>query len=98
MAGAGIAGAKNSFSTSVKVGNWVEDNWGRRHAESIASRHAHAQWESSAYASNFTAPVGAHFKLASAPAPVDALDGHLVMAHGTNIIEREPEAGHFMSM
>lgn len=96
----GIAGAKNSYCTSVKVGNWVEDNAGARLASSLASRHASARLETTDYRSNFTAPPpGAGAKPASAPQPLDQLDGHLVMAHGTDIVHsRHPGAGHFVSV
>jgi hypothetical protein len=32
-----------------------------------------------------------------APRPLDSLDGHLVMAHGTNITSRTPTADHYLT-
>ena len=93
---AGVS-AKNSYNTSVRCGNWYEDSWGQRHASNISARHAAATWEVPSHARDYVMKVG-DVKIASAPMPIDAIDGHLVMAHGTNIIERIPETGHYMSL
>ena len=89
--------SKNSYNTSVRCGNWYEDSWGQRHASNIVARHASAKWETPSHARDYVYKVG-DVKVASAPMPIDAIDGHLVMAHGTNIIERHPESGHYMSV
>ena len=93
-----IAGHKNSYCTQVRCGNWLEDNWGQRHASSMPSRHAAAAFASTKYSRDFVDPGVGGPKVAFAPAPIDQLDGHLVMAHGTNIINRDPNAGMYMSL
>ena len=90
--------AKNSYNTSVRCGNWFEDSWGARHAAGINARHAAAVMEVPSHARDYQAPGRSDVKVAAAPAPIDAIDGHLVMAHGTNIFERVPETGHYMSL
>lgn len=98
MSGGGLAGHRNSYSTAVRCGNWLEDSFGARQAASIPARHAAAAWAVPSHARDFRAPAGAPVKVAAAPNPLDALDGHLVMAHGTDILERVPETGHYMSI
>ena len=93
-----IAGHKNSFCTSVRCGNWLEDNWGQRHATSMPSRHSAAAFESTKYSRDYTNPGVGGPKVAFAPKPIDQLDGHLVMAHGTNIIKRDAHADMYLSM
>ena len=86
--------AKGSYNTSVRTGNWVEDVWGKR----LADRPFSLRTGESESSSRFVAPPLGGFELASAPRPLDSLDGHLVMAHGTRILQREPDAEVYMSM
>ena len=64
----------------------------------MPSRHSAAAFESTKYSRDYAAPGVGGPKVAFAPAPIDQLDGHLVMAHGTNIINRDPNAGMYMSL
>jgi len=93
-----IAGHKNSFSTSVKCGNWAEDQAGVILGQHLAS-HAPSMSNVTQYRSTFTA--GRTYdapKIAYGPRPIDTLDGHLVMAHGTNIIDRTIAGDHYLSL
>lgn len=96
--GGGLAGHRNSFSTATRCGNWLEDSYGARQAASIPARHHAALWEVPTHARDYPPPVGPPVTVAPPPNPIDALDGHLVMAHGTDILARAPESGHYMSI
>ena len=93
-----IAGHKNSFSTQVRCGNWQEDCAGARHASALPARHASAAFESTKYSRDYLPPGVGGPKVAFAPAPIDQLDGHLVMAHGTDIISRGASADMYLSL
>lgn len=96
--GSGVCGARNSYSTHVKVGNWSEDRAGLMLAAAAPARHAAAEFEVSTTAAAYTAPpAGSGARTAFAPRPLDQLDGALMMSHGTDITNRAPGAGHFVS-
>lgn len=93
-----IAGHRNSFSTSVKCGNWMEDQCGVRLAHALPSHLNSSKMETTQYHDTFPSRSYAAPKVAFAPRPIDTLDGHLVMAHGTNIIDRTIKGDHYLSM
>ena len=64
----------------------------------MPSRHSAAAFESTKYSRDYTNPGVGGPKVAFAPKPIDQLDGHLVMAHGTNIIKRDAHADMYLSM
>ena len=70
----------------------------RAASAAAAARHAAAAWAVPTHARDYGPPGRSDVKVAAAPMPIDALDGHLVMAHGTNLTDRGVETGHYMSV
>lgn len=78
----GIAGHKHSYSARVKIGNWSEDAAGAALSKRIADPSAgHPKLEISEHTARYGPPTGF---TPSVPAlrGLDALDGHLMTAHG----------------
>lgn len=93
---AGIAGHKHSFSTGVRVGNWNEDIRGVDNAQRMLS--SHPALEVSEHQSRYANRFAERDPSMPAAKSVDSLDGHLVMAHGTNIINRDAPTDHYLSL
>ena len=96
--GAGLCGHKQSFSTSVRCGNWIEDAAGKHLAGQSATRYAAAKMGTSTAHDTWVNPGPSDVKVAFAPRPVDTIDGHYVMAHGTNIYDRAPNADMYLTL
>jgi hypothetical protein len=96
--GSGLCGHKQSYCTSVRTGNWIEDAAGKRLAASSAQRYAAAPFGTSVAHDTWVNPGPSDVKVAFAPRPVDTIDGHYVMAHGTNIFDRAPDADMYLTL
>jgi hypothetical protein len=88
---------KNSYNSGILCSNWIEDRAGARLAKTkpgdyaaakFFTTHAHDSWQD----------FGPAKTAGPAPAPLDRLDGHLVMAHGTNICNRVPPGDHYLTV
>lgn len=93
---AGVAGAKNTYSAGVQIGNWVEDAWGKRHSQRMnggapptGTTEHRSRYEVPPPGSGATAPLTTK--------AIDALDGHLMLAHGTNIVNRNVANNHYVT-
>ena len=96
--GSGLCGHKQSFTTSVRCGNWIEDAAGKHLASQSATRYAAAKMGTSVARDTWINPGPSDVKVAFAPRPVDTIEGHYVMAHGTNIYDRAPNADMYLTL
>ena len=88
---------KNSYNVGILCSNWVEDRAGTRLAKVKPALYAAAPFATSSTADAYIDHGPAH-TAGPAPAPLDRLDGHLVMAHGPNITSRAPPGDHYLSV
>lgn len=86
---------KNSYVVGVRNGNWNEDMRGM--ALGTALLHANPTMETTEYRTQYF-NRGEADSMGPAPRGLDQLDGHLVMAHGTNIINRKMTPSHYLTL
>jgi len=88
---------KNSYNAGILCSNWQEDRAGARLALVKPAMYAAAPFATSSQADAMV-DHGPANTAGPAPAPLDRLDGHLVMAHGVNITERTPPGDHYLTV
>jgi hypothetical protein len=86
---------KNSYNTGVKVGNWVEDSAGSRLAK--VAMLAHPKLETTETRSQYLNRYAELRPSKPAGIATDVLSGHLVMAHGPNIIDQTLPNDHYLT-
>ena len=88
---------KNSYNAGILCSNWQEDRAGARLALVKPAMYAAAPFATSSQADAMV-DHGPANTAGPAPAPLDRLDGPLVMAHGVNITERTPPGDHYLTV
>ena len=86
---------KNSYVVGVRNGNWNEDYRGMQLGKALLT--ANPKMETTEYRTQYF-NRGPGDSIGPAPRGLDQLDGHLVMAHGTNIIDRKPAPVHYLTL
>jgi hypothetical protein len=87
---------KNSFNVGILCSNWVEDRAGASLSKTKPAAYAAAPFATASTGRDFVDHGPAH-TAGPAPAPLDRLDGHLVMAHGVDICNRTPAPDHYLT-
>ena len=87
---------KNSYNVGILCSNWVEDRAGASLSKTKPAAYAAAPFATASTGRDFVDHGPAH-TAGPAPAPLDRLDGHLVMAHGVDICNRTPAPDHYLT-
>ena len=88
---------KNSYNVGILCSNWTEDRAGAALAKTKPAAYAAAPFATTSTGRDFV-DHGPASTAGPAPAPLDRLDGHLIMAHGVDICNRVPAGDHYLSV